>query len=123
MKMQTNIFYTAALVMLGYLASAQTVPDQNPRFAESRDKYMTKQDSLLKNQGTTVQNTYQAYDWSQMREDHQYYRRDRRNDRRMARAQAPRFIYQNPWMGPWNAGYGWGGPHVCYRSGNWRFWW
>lgn len=123
MKTLTTILSTAAFLMLGCMVSAQNVPDQNPRFAESRDKYMNKQDSLLKNQGTTVQNTYKAYDWSQMREDHEYYRRDRRNDRRMARAQAPRFINQNPWMGPWNAGYGWGGPHVGFRSGNWRFWW
>lgn len=110
-------------LFLASLVQAQEVNDQNPRFAESRDRYMGQRDSLLSTQGTTVQDTYKAYDWSQMREDHQYNRRENRNQRRLFRAQAPRY-YNSPWINRMNTPIGWRlNPNFGYNTGNWFMWW
>ncbi len=117
-----KLLYTLlATLFISTLVQAQEVNDQNPRFAESRDRYMNKTDSLLITQGTTVHNIYKAYDWSQMREDHQYNRRDNRNQRRLARAQAPRY-YNYPWINRMNTPLGWRlNPNFGYNTGNWFF--
>ncbi len=111
------------MLMLGTILMAQDVADQNPRHAESRAKYAGKSDSLLANQGTTVHDTYKAFDWSQMREDHQYYRRENRNERRLERARAPRYYY-SPWINRINTPLGWRNrPSFGYNAGNWNYWW
>jgi hypothetical protein len=48
---------------------AALAPDQNPRYHESANKYRLIADSLTRTQGTTVQNTYKAYDWYTAREE------------------------------------------------------
>jgi hypothetical protein len=68
-------------------ASAQSVADQNPNYAVSRDKYMKMSDSITRWQSTTAQNTYKAYDWYEAREERRTARRDNRNAVRLARAQ------------------------------------
>lgn len=49
-------------------AQVPLVADQNSSFAVSRDKYIRSADSLTKNEGTTIHNTYRAYDWFETRE-------------------------------------------------------
>lgn len=50
--------------------------DQNPRYEKSRAKYMNMSDSLTRNQGTTIQQTYKAYDWYEAREERRKLRRE-----------------------------------------------
>ncbi|TCZ66420.1 hypothetical protein [Flaviaesturariibacter aridisoli] len=68
-------------------AAAQTVPDQNPSYAVSRDKYLKVADSVNRWHSTTAQNTYKAYDWYEAREERRQARRQNRYDVRLARAQ------------------------------------
>lgn len=112
---------TVAALLLIASVQAQDNADQNPNFVVSRTKYMAQRDSLVSNQGTTLQQTYKAYDWSQMREDRAFNRGQNRDNRRLARAQAPQ-IYYAPLMGGWNNPYPWF-PRARFSSGLWRFWW
>lgn len=48
--------------------------DQNPRYLESLNRYARVADSLTRMEGTTIQQTYKAYDWYQARQE----RRQRR---------------------------------------------
>src|SRR5215213_3758127 len=65
---------TSALSILGSLvftsSSAQSdlIPDQNPNYAVSRDKYMRVADSINQWHATTVQQTYTAYDWYEQKQ-------------------------------------------------------
>ena len=89
----------ALLILLGSAislsAAAQSVPDQNPSFAVSRDKYLRMADSVTRWQSTTAQNTYKAYDWYEAREERRSSRRENRQSVRLARAQ--RSVYQDPY--------------------------
>ena len=78
--MKKNLL-TSALMLSGLLLvcsalTAQTnlAPDQNPDFAISRDKYMKLADSLSQWQGTTIQQTYKAFDWYE-------HKQERKNER------------------------------------------
>lgn len=88
--MKRNLMIIAGcMAMLAYTnaAYAQTtalLPDQNPRYQETRAKYIEMADSLNRNQGTTVQNTYKAYDWYTAREERRALRRTRNHEYRMA---------------------------------------
>lgn len=67
-------------------ASAQTLlPDQNPRYQESLQHYLLKEDSLTVNEGTTVQQTYKAYQYFEAKRERKDERRQWRQDRRIAR--------------------------------------
>ncbi|RYY39733.1 MAG: hypothetical protein EOO08_08660 [Chitinophagaceae bacterium] len=99
-------------------ASAQTVPDQNPNFAVSRDKYLKLADSVNRWHSVTMQNTYKAYDWYEAREE-------RRTARRQTR-QAVR-INRSRYSG-WNNGYNssrWNNPYYdpyYYNPRSYRRW-
>lgn len=60
-----------------YAQQRELVADQNPRYAESVNKYSRMADSLTREQGTTVQQTYKAYDWYEAREERRRLRRER----------------------------------------------
>lgn len=64
---------------MSYAQKSGLVHDQNPRYLESRAKYMYLADSLNLTQGSTVQNTYKAYDWYTAREERRQARRERNN--------------------------------------------
>lgn len=66
---------------------AQLLPDQNPNYEISRTRYMAAKDSLLGTQLTTVQNTYKAYDWMQLRQERKDIRFENRQQRRLNRSQ------------------------------------
>ena len=79
-------------------AAAQTVPDQNPNFAVSRDKYLRMADSVNRWHSSTAQNTYKAYDWYEARAERRQARRDNRYAVRLARAQRPAYRWNyNPY--------------------------
>lgn len=98
-------------------ASAQSVPDQNPAFAVSRDKYLRMADSLTRWHSTTAQNTYKAYDWYEAREERRQARRQNRYDVRLARAQNR---YRNWNYNPYYDNYF---PSYYYSPRYGRRWW
>ncbi|MBL0152267.1 MAG: hypothetical protein IPP93_01795 [Chitinophagaceae bacterium] len=57
------------------------LPDQNPNFAVSRDKYMQLADSVNQWHSTTLQNTYEANDWMAKREKNRQFRQQLRLER------------------------------------------
>ena len=68
-------------------------PDQNPRFAESRDKYMKLTDSINRWHGTTFQETYKAFDWYEARQERRQERLDFRREMKRMRLNH-RYRYQ-----------------------------
>ena len=60
-----------------------TVQDQNPNYKLSMDKYVAAQPSLQATMNTTVQSTYEAYDWSTAKAERQKDRRDFRRQRQL----------------------------------------
>lgn len=113
-----------AYATIGYAQKPELVQDQNPRYQESRAKYIELADSLTRDQGTTVQNTYKAYDWYTAREE----RRKERRDRNYASGWYSPYYYGSSYypyggfslgVGYSNYGYGnWGWGH----NRSWRHW-
>ncbi len=98
------------LLFSGYslLAQENLAPEQNPNYEQSRSKYMGLADSLLREHGTTLQNTYKAIDFMADRAEARAERRSWRRNLRMERARwvtypnyryYPRYRYN--WM-RWN---------------------
>lgn len=99
--------------------SAQTLlPDQNPRYRESLQAYLFKEDSLTMNEGTTVQQTYKAYQYFVAKQERKDQRRQWRQDRRVlrnsgytyndyARDYSPSFSYGYPMYHSYNTGFRW----------------
>ncbi|WP_134091761.1 hypothetical protein [Olivibacter sp. XZL3] len=82
-----RMFQLLGMVFLPFfVANAQEIisTDQNPNFNKSLRRYLTISDSLLRDQGSTVQQTYKAYDWYLAREERKALRRERRHLERMA---------------------------------------
>ena len=125
----------AALLPVAGSSFAQPglLPDQNPNYAVSRDKYMKLADSLTGWHSTTLQETYKAIDWLA---DRQEARDERREFRRQLRMERLRWnnsyignysypAYRNRWSGypryfdngwhprrgaylnPWHTGWWW----------------
>jgi len=82
-----------ALLLFFNFANAQENPDQNPNYKQSMDFYMKQQNGLQQNMNTTVQNTYNAYDWYQNKLDKRQERVNYRHQIRFARASAPVYSY------------------------------
>lgn len=87
--MQRKIIIMAGL-LFGSLYSgivkaqqAGLLPDQNPRYMESQVKYARVADTLNSLHGTTVQNTYKAYDWYEARQERRLQNREWRHQERM----------------------------------------
>jgi hypothetical protein len=94
--MKRNIlYYSFLLTMLltGFTGMAQNtlVQDQNPRYQESRDKYMSMSDSINTWHSTTYQDTYKAIDFLVDRREARAERRNFRREIRLARAQNYRY--------------------------------
>ena len=80
----TSLFLVLSLLSLkGMAQQGALAPDQNPRYHESANKYRLVADSLNKTQGTTVQNTYKAYDWYTARQERRQQNREWRHQGRM----------------------------------------
>ena len=87
--MKRNLIVISSL-LLGSLyagtANAQQsglAPDQNPRYKESQEKYFKSADSLISQHGTTIQNTYKAYDWYEAKLERRRQNREWRHEERM----------------------------------------
>ncbi len=78
--------FTLLFCLFTTVLFAQLAPNQNPNYEISRSKYMAAKDSLLVSQSTTVQNTYKAYDWMQLRQERKDIRFENRQQRRLNRS-------------------------------------
>ncbi|MFY7900768.1 MAG: hypothetical protein ACOVNY_11335 [Chitinophagaceae bacterium] len=121
-------FLLAAIVSTAQTNNTALLPDQNPNYLISQNKYMQYKDSLLLNQNTTVQQTYKAYDWYTAKLERKHERREFRREIRLANA------YNNNWNNNWNWNNGWNNnrwntgwrnnwflPNIGYRWGDWFF--
>jgi hypothetical protein len=125
--MKTKIII-AALAVLGGLhsgvASAQQtalLADQNPRYTESQAKYARGADSLTSLHGTTIQDTYKAYDWYEAKLERRRQNREWRHQERMNGYSdyAPSWgLYDNYYSPSINFGFGnrWGRGYWGGRS-------
>ena len=95
---------------------ASLAPDQNPRNEEAFARYSMQSDSLTRTQGTTVQNTYKAYDWYESREERRKLRRER--SYQYGFYASPYYNYNNSFLSPYYGGFGfnrWSGRNnFCY---------
>ena len=74
------------IFFLGTNVMAQN-PDQNPNYAESQAKYDEKKEELTKDNGETIQETYEAFDWTENKLKEKNARIQRRHEIRMIRNQ------------------------------------
>lgn len=77
-------------------------PDQNPNYKISQDKYAEKADDLNSTQGTTIQDTYEAFDWTEYKTQKKQNRKDNRYNRRVMKYQ---YRYYNNSYNNCNSGY------------------
>jgi len=92
------------IFLLGTNVMAQN-PDQNPNYAESQAKYDEKKDELTKDHGETIQETYEAFDWTENKLKEKNARIQRRHEIRMIRNQRNRVCYSNHYRRHYNNGY------------------
>ncbi len=87
MKAITTFLLTGIILSITVCTSKaqELAPDQNPNYKKSLERYMKKSDSLVLLQGTTVQETYRAIDWMEMKAQQKALRKERRYNVRMAR--------------------------------------
>lgn len=102
-----SLSYSSAV----HAQNTSLLPDQNPNHEISRSKYIQLADSLTRTQGTTVQNTYKAYDWYTAREERRALRRERNHlERLYSPSYYPsanfNFGYSN-YYSPWGFNYNW----------------
>jgi hypothetical protein len=83
-----KLILSLVLIFSGVVLKAQevtSVPDQNPNFKKSADKYSKKQEKTLEAMNTTEQKTYKAYDWSENKAEKKQSRVDFRRKKQLAR--------------------------------------
>lgn len=88
--MKTIGYLLSGIMLVGALtASAQTTdPDQNPNHAVAAQKYAERSAELTATQSTTVQDTYEAYDWREAKAAAKQLRQDRQFELRKLRYQS-----------------------------------
>lgn len=92
------------------------VADQNPRYKESLQKYAPAADSLTRSLGTTIQQTYKAYDFYEARLARRSQRREWRHQENMNRP----LLYNNYWSDPFYSPY-WRNSGFYYHNAPGRF--
>ena len=108
--MKTIDYITIGLIMMSSISTFAQDADQNPNWRNSADKYATQASDLTGTQSTTVQDTYEAYDWREAKAEEKQERQDRRYNLRTMRIQS-RYNYNRPYQygnfhhNNWNNGY------------------
>ncbi|MBS0031862.1 hypothetical protein ACTJJ0_31375 [Chitinophaga sp. 22321] len=97
------------------------LPDQNPRYRESMNAYLFKADSLTRNEGTTLQQTYHAYQYFEAKQALKEQRRQWRQDRRMARSSYWNDYTYNDYAVGYNRPYGYSYPTYGHYPGGFRW--
>jgi hypothetical protein len=87
--MQRKLIIIAGLLfgsLYSGIVNAQQISlaaDQNPRYQESQRKYIRIADTLNSLHGTTIQNTYKAYDWYEAKLERRRQNREWRHEERL----------------------------------------
>lgn len=93
--MKTLLKHIAIVIFfIGTNGMAQSL-DQNPNYKESQVKYIEQKEALTKDQGQTIQDTYEAYDWTENKLKEKNERIQRRHDIRMIRHQRNTICYSS----------------------------
>jgi len=85
---------TISAFLIGSNVWAQT-PDQNPNYKESQNRYVEQKIELTKNQSQTIQDTYEAYDWTENKLKEKNARIQRRHEIRTMRHQRNNVCYSS----------------------------
>lgn len=120
MRNRFTKFGVAVLTLLSWGAWAQ-VENQNPNYEESLEYYMEVKDSLTQTLGTTLQDTYKAYDWYEAREERRAQRRANRHELRMNRNYYSGYDYPSYSYYPNYYNYSRWIPTIGFRTGNFWF--
>ena len=120
MKNRFTKFSIAVLALLSWGTWAQ-VENQNPNYEESLEYYMGVSDSLTQAMGTTVQDTYKAYDWYEARAERRAERRANRHEVRMNRNYYSGYSYPSYSYYPNHYNYSRWIPTNGFRTGNFWF--
>ena len=98
---------TLFIFFIGTNVMAQN-PDQNPNYKESQLKYEAQTDALTNDQSQTIQETYEAYDWTENKLKEKNARIQRRHEIRLNRNQRQRHTHcysSNRYGNYYNQGY------------------
>lgn len=140
-----KLLFTLVVYCVVYHAQAQQTElasDQNPNYKVSQLRYMAQKDSLSQYMNTTNQQTYEAFDWLEAKQERRQNRINNRQQVRLLRNMNGGY-WDNNWgfngfnnFSGWNNGWNnnnWGNPFnnrfsifpssIGLRSGNWCFWW
>ena len=102
-----TVYKIATIVTLFFSGSLMAQnPDQNPNYKESESKYLEQAVELTKSQGQTIQDTYEAYDWTENKLNEKNARIQRRHERRLMRHQPSSICQPYYSNGYGNNGYG-----------------
>lgn len=110
--MKTGRLFTGMILgMFVSLAYGQELaPDQNPNYMNAAQKYAAQANETNALQSTTIQDTYEAYDWREAKAEAKELRLQRRHEIRTLRYQRPYgyggyygYDYYRPYR--WNYGY------------------
>ena len=89
-------------MLAAFTTNAQDlVPDQNPNYMRSAEKYAQKSEELTATQSTTIQDTYEAYDWREAKAAEKQLRQDRRYELRKLRIQNRSLCYPGRYYSPY----------------------
>jgi hypothetical protein len=126
--MQRKLIIIASLLISSFYSgvvhaqqhSASLAPDQNPRYLESEYKYVRNADTLNSLHGTTIQNTYKAYDWYEAKLERRQQNREWRHQERLnGYDYSPSWSLYGGYSYPYSSfGYGWGNGYGN-RWGGW----
>lgn len=103
MKNFTPIVFLFTLISSAGFAQTSQVADQNPQYRQSQDKYMAMSDSVTKWHGTTLQNTYKAYDFLEAKAERKADRKNYKRNLRLTRSR--QYGYNNNYDSYYNRRY------------------
>lgn len=83
-------YILGGLMMIASFGSVaqELAPDQNPNYMRSAQKYADRAETLTATQSTTIQETYEAYDWREAKAEAKQERIDRRFELRKMRIES-----------------------------------
>lgn len=111
--MRYLLLLIAGCLVMSFASAQSLAPDQNPRYHESLRRYLPLADSLNRQHSTTLQQTYKAYDFMELKRERKEQRRLWRHERRMERSRYGNYWYSDPY---YNNYYNYGYP--VYNRGN-----
>lgn len=86
--MKKLIYTTALLLGITAISVGQDVSDQNPNFQKSLIKYDNLKETAPQQQSVTIQDTYVAKDWRDIKEEEKELKADRKHELKKMRIEA-----------------------------------